>query len=437
MAEYSHINLDDRYKIQNMLDDGCSIAFIAKQLGKSRSTVSREIRRNRKTVRSGCKGRNYNNCMSRSTCTRTYVCRECVSERKHSLCRNCSLCNAFCSDFVRNDCSRLSKPPYVCNNCGNKAYCALEKKYYKASAADDRYRSLLSESRTGFSFSEEEITCINSLVSPLIRQGQSPHHVCVTNADVLNVSERTVYRLIDAGAISARNIDLPRKVRFKSRVVHVHKKVDTGCRIGRSYECFLSFLSSNPGIPITQLDSVIGCSGGKVLLTIHFSEAELMLAFLRDANTSRSVTNIFASLYDLLGFERFTSVFRVCLADNGTEFSDPLAIEMAPDGRQRTKMFYCDPGAPYQKGSAERNHEFIRYFIHKGESFDNFTQEDIDLMMDHINSYRRISLGNRSPYEMFEFMYGRKILDLFECHLIPPQEVTLNKSIFRKDGDQA
>ena len=35
--------------------------------------------------------------------------------------------------------------------------------------------------------------------------------------------------------------------------------------------------------------------------------------------------------------------------------------------------------------------------------------------------------------EMFAFLYGKEVLDLLECHQIPPQEVTLNPSIFRKE----
>lgn len=51
-------------------------------------------------------------------------------------------------------------------------------------------------------------------------------------------------------------------------------------------------------------------------------------------------------------------------------------------------------------------------FIPKGTDFDPYTQEDINLMMDHINSYSRESIGNRCPYEMFSFLYGQEVLDL-------------------------
>jgi IS30 family transposase len=192
-------------------------------------------------------------------------------------------------------------------------------------------------------------------------------------------------------------------------------------------------MEENPDTPVTQLDSVEGKQGGKVLLTVHFVKCEMMLAFLRDANTAKSVSDIFNYLYLELGDEEFENIFRVCLADNGSEFSNPTAIEVDPvDGVVRTRVFYCDPNAPYQKGSAERNHEFIREFIPKGVDLGQYSQDYITLTMNHINSYSRESLGNKCPYDVFRFFYGDKLLNLLGCTTIPARQVTLNKSVFRR-----
>ena len=142
---------------------------------------------------------------------------------------------------------------------------------------------------------------------------------------------------------------------------------------------------------------------------------------------------VFDQLYEKLGHKNFTRIFQLCLTDNGSEFSNPAAIEYNDKGERRTRLFYCDPSAPYQKGSAERNHVFIRMFIPKGTDFSAYSQSQISLMMDHINSYGRESLGNRSPYEMFAFLYGQEVLDLLECHKIPSGNVTLNKSVFNTE----
>jgi IS30 family transposase len=171
-----------------------------------------------------------------------------------------------------------------------------------------------------------------------------------------------------------------------------------------------------------------------VLLTVHFVCCEMMLAFLRDMNDAKSIIDIFESLCKDLGITEFQKLFQLLLADNGSEFSNPKAIEFTADGARRTRMFYCDPSAPYQKGSCERNHEFIRCCIPKGKDLGLYTQSDITLMMNHINSYTRGSLGNKCPYEVFRFFYGDKLLNLLGCVTIPAQQITLKPSLFRKEA---
>ena len=192
-------------------------------------------------------------------------------------------------------------------------------------------------------------------------------------------------------------------------------------------------MEKNPDTAVVQMDSVIGTVGGKCLLTIHFVESSLMLAFLRDANTARSVSDIFNYLYLELGDEEFENIFRVCLADNGSEFSNPTAIEVDPvDGVVRTRVFYCDPSSPYQKGACEVNHELIRRILPKGSSFDDLTQEDVFRMMDHVNSYKRKKLNNRSPYDAFSFYYGEGLLKKLGCSPVAAENIILKPKLLRK-----
>ena len=183
---------------------------------------------------------------------------------------------------------------------------------------------------------------------------------------------------------------------------------------------------------VTQMDSVEGRKGGKVLLTLHFTIPQLMLAFLRDANTSQSVIDIINRLYLGLRPDIFDDLFPILLGDNGSEFSNPLAIEFDGQENQRTRVFYCDPSAPYQKGAAENNHELIRRVIPKGTSMDNFTQDDITKMMNHINCYPRKNLGNKTPYEIYAALYGENLLKKLGISFIRPDEVTLRPSLLKK-----
>jgi IS30 family transposase len=247
------------------------------------------------------------------------------------------------------------------------------------------------------------------------------------------VDERSLYNYVDSGIFTAKNLDMPRTVRMGKRRKKLDRfKVDKKCRIGRTYQDFLTFMKKNPGLPIVEMDSVEGKKGGRVLLTLHFTVPQFMLAFIRDANTSQSVIDIFNQLYLDLQPEPFRRLFQVLLGDNGSEFSHPSAIETDPQGDCRTRVFYCDPQASYQKGAAENNHTLIRRIIPKGTSLERFTQEDIALMMNHINSYGRANLGDKSPYEVFASLYGEDILKKMGAELIPPDKVTLRPSLLKK-----
>lgn len=424
----THLSLDDRIIIFHMLSEQHSFKQIALSVGKNCTSISREVKNHMVFKRTGGFGRPYNACLHRRDCSHHSLCSACSLPRKD----HCSFCdkgNFNCPDFELETCHRLKKPPYVCNGCPDRRRCTLEKRLYHAALADRKYRDLLSESRTGISYSDEEIRRLDAIVSPLIFREQSLHHICTNNRDSLMVNKSTLYRLVGYNLFRAKNIDLPRKVRYGRRKKIKDIKVDKACRGGRTYEDYISFCNGHLDLPVTQIDSVEGKKEGKVLLTIHFVKAELMLAFLRDSNDSQSVIDIFERLCLELRPDIFMSLMPLILTDNGSEFSNPRAIEYHRQGNLRTRIFYCDPSSPGQKGSAEKNHEFIRYVLPKGTPFDSLTQEDISLLMDHINSYSRESLGNKCPNEMFEFLYGTEVLHALGCHRIPPNDVNLTPSL--------
>ena len=129
----------------------------------------------------------------------------------------------------------------------------------------------------------------------------------------------------------------------------------------------------------------------------------------------------------------FSPLFPVVLTDNGSEFSNPKEIERRDTiPCSRTNVFYCDPGAPYQKGACEMNHELIRRILPKGSSFDELTQQDIFLMMSHINSYKRKKLNNRSPYEVFSFYYGEDVLKKLGCSPVAAENIILKPKLLKK-----
>lgn len=436
MPNNKHLNLDDRSRIQSCLNAGHSFHKIAKELDKDPSTISKEVRKHRTPLSTGAIGRTPNKCIHRMDCDVRLLCDK--KDCKLSFCRYCKLCNRICPEFEEEHCPSLSKPPYVCNACKLLHRCVLKKFLYRAIPANDAYTTVLSESRTGLSYSEQELLYMDEIISPLVKKKQSLHHICVSQANNILCCERTIYTLIEQGVLSVRNIDLPRKVRYRIRKRKKPFKVDKNCLMGRTYQDYQSYIKENPDIPVVQMDTVEGTKGGKVLLTIFFTQSDLMLMYLRDHNTSQSVIDVFNTLDEILGRETFMRLFPLILTDNGSEFSNPKAIEYDAYGEQRTKIFYCEPFSPHQKPEIERNHEFIRMVLPKGMSFDHLTQPYVNLLTCHVNSLIRKKLNDRSAITTFNFFQGDTILPKLDILAIPPEEVTLSPELLRlaKGGEQ-
>lgn len=434
MANQKHLSLEDRQVIQDLLDHHASFKEIGRKLDKDCSTISKEVRTRRVTEQKGCIGRVFNDCLHRRNCDVWNVCLTCMGKKK---CSACGRCISFCDQYEKENCPKLAKPPYVCNGCEARGRCTLEKKVYRSHKAQKAYNEMLRESRSGISLTEGQIHRLDQIISPLVKNGHSIHHICTTHSDSIMCSERTIYELINAGYLQARNIDLPRKVRFRPRKKGGKTfKVDKKCRIGRTIEDYRQYCDEHPEMQTTELDSVEGVKGGAVLLTIHFVKARLQLAFRREANDSASVTEIFHQLLKTLGTWDYKKIFSLLLADNGSEFSNPKAIEYTEDGERISRLFYCNPSAPGQKGHCENNHEFIRRIIPKGNDLGNYTQGQISLMMNHINSYGRPELNDRSPYEMFAFLYGEELLHKLGVIQIPRDKIILTPKLFTAASSQ-
>ena len=414
-----HLTKDDRYTIENNLNKNVSLKQISKIVNKHPSSISREIRNHYITKHTGSVGRQFNNCLYRKTCPNRG--------------KNCKIKN--CVVFVEEKCPLLNHSPYVCNGCKRRTQCTLSKRFYDANYSQEEYEDNLKEARSGVVITQEEVDNLNNILTPLIKvKGQSIHHAVINNKNKIMFSEKKIYKLIDLGLLEVRNIDLPRKVRFRQRTKKAKVyKIDKNCLENRTYEDFVKYIKQNPDTPIVEMDSVIGKTGGKVLLTLHFVNCSFMLAFIREYNDAQSVIDIFNYLQNILGINKFKELFILILTDNGSEFSNPTEIEFDLNtGEKRTQIFYCHPSSPYEKGSCEVNHELLRRILPKGTSFDNLTQEDINLIMSHINSYKRKKLNNVSPYKMFSTIYGKDTLDKLNVQEIEPNQINLSTNLLKK-----
>ena len=425
-----HLTLTQRCMIEKYIAFEYSFREIAECLKISPSTVSREVKNNRVFV-TPKKAK----CANIAQCKKRRICPSCDYLKRE--CRNCKKvdCSTVCHDLEPIKCAKLDRAPFVCNSCKLQDICSKEHAYYSARKAETISRKRLSESRKIIHLSDDEIKDLDDLVSPLLKKGQSIAHIYSNHEDELLVSRRTLYRYVDDCILDARNIDLPRKVRYKKRRSSSSEKKESFTfkyREGRTYEDFKAFIELHPDLGVVEMDTVKGKrEKGKCLLTMIFTKYDFMLIFLIDSATQECVHEVFDMLMQSLGLGTFRRLFPVILTDNGSEFKAPEQLEKSRYGSLCTNIFYCDAMASWQKPHIERSHEFIRQVLPKGCSFDDLTQQDITLLTNHINSVCRDSLGGICPYDAARDFIAKKLPYVLNLRKIPADEVMLRPTLLQ------
>ena len=385
MTKHKHLTLSDRNDVQLGLERGETFKAIAQLILKDPTTVSKEVKRN-KQIR----------------------------------------------DSTSNNlpCPLLDKAPFVCNGCPKRRQnCGYQKIFYLAKQAQKQYEQTLVEAREGTPLNSQTFWDMDKIISEGVKKGQHIYHILKTHN--LDVSSSTVYRHIRKGYLSIAPIDLTRAVKFKERRTSNLPSIPKEAKKGRSYEDFQNYLALNQLNSWLEMDTVMGRTGGKVLLTFNLSFCNFIFARLLENKTALEVTK---HLYDIKNTlyeadKDFFQLFPVILTDNGGEFARVKDIEM--DIRGEIKLFFCDPNRSDQKGRIEKNHTLIRDILPKGTSFDNLTQEDINLVCSHVNSVKRAALNGKSAYELFAFTYGEEIPKLLGISKKPTEHVCQSSKLLQ------
>lgn len=430
-----HLTRQDRQEIQRGLREHRSFTEIAVIIGCSPDTISKEIRNHRyHKARPDVKGHytKPNRCKYRETCRRRDVCNKRKGHKCRIPCRECLTCNELCPDFVESPCMIEKKAPYVCNNCPKSQRCLFDKYLYNADYAHKEYAAKLHEARQGIDLTRDESAALDELVSPLIKKGQPIAHIMKNHADEIPCSERTLYHYIDAGYLTARNLDMHRTVRYRKRKHHTDQpKVSYRKKEGHHYPDYLEYMKEHQSQRVVQMDTVEGVKGGKMFQTLLWPENNRMLMFLIDSKEMKNTAATIDWLEETLGTETFRELFPVILTDNGCEFADPELFETGLNGEKRTQLFYCEPRHSEQKGELEKNHEYIRYVLPKGTSFNELTREQVLLIENHINNTTRPRLHGTTPMKKALQSFGKNAMDKPGLEVILPDDICLTPDLLK------
>jgi len=395
-----HLTLDERQEIMECLDKGVTFKDIARRIGKDPRTVSREVKRH-------------------------------LAVQPLSVTR----LKANGTPIEDRPCPLLLKAPFVCNPCKKRrSNCVFQKQLYIAKNAQAEYETLLRESREGIPLGKEEFWESDKIIAEGIKKGQHLYHIMETHP--VAFSKSSAYRHLKRGYLSVSQTDFPRVVKFKARKQSRPDSVPKALKEGRTYAEFLAYKNEREITSWVEMDTVIGRVGGKVIMTFDFTFGNFMFGLLLDNKTAAEAASKIHAIKTRLheGGVRFGDIIPLLLTDNGGEFANVFAFIHDVEGKPETALFFCDPYQSSQKPKVEKNHTLFRDIVPKGESFDHFTQETVNLIFSHVNSTKRKSLNGKTPYEMFSFMFGESTAALLGIKEIPAADVIQSPKLLKNQS---
>ena len=423
--KYFHLTLAERQIIETGISHGSTKAAIAKTLGKDKSTIGKEIKLHR--VKS----------FSISYPLDCSLFPKCKN-------RNTFLCNPQCPSYIQFTCKRRDRSPGACNGCEKYSRCHYDKYRYSASQADSEYRDSLVSTRLGINATLSQIKELGLLIQPLLKQGQSVYAI-LQNHPEINLTEKTLYHYIEEGVfqnagVSITCMDLKRQVRrklTKKKSIEYSPRKDRSYLKGRTHKEYTEFKEMNPDASVVEMDTVYNDgSNGPFLQTFKFMKYDFLFCVYHQQKTSQTMLEGILLLESILGEQIFNEEVMVLKTDRGSEFILAEQTEIRNDGTRRTRLFYCDPMASWQKGSLENIHLLIRDICPKETDLYALgldSQEKANRISSHINSYSKKKLNNKTSFSVLKFFNKEMANQLFSYGLteIQPDQVILKPYLFQ------
>jgi IS30 family transposase len=430
---YKQLRQKDREAIEEGLIHKKTVSGIAKGLGISTATVTREIMRNRRDDGyrgvSGKSWGNANRCIHRKGCEISGLCKHCTSPgaKRCSFCKK-SKCMDNCEGFEEEVCPQIASSPHVCNGC-NVGSCKLHRFRYSAKDAEQTAKTRSRETREGIDRAPGDLARSEAIIRTGIKKGQGIDHIFLAHTGEIAFGKTTFYRYVRNGDISIIPLELRKAVKYKER----QKGKDTSrsnipkevlCK--RTYADFMA-LDEEVRKNVVQCDCVEGPQDeGSALLTLHFVSLHFQIALKLKVKDSEHVMRCFEWLHEILE-DSFSTYFGILLFDRGCEFVRVAEIESYDKGR--IKVFFCDPQRSDQKGQAEKNHVEIRKVIKKGTSLKGIGPWELSEAMSHVNSSLRLSIFGKSPMALALGILPQELFDELGYRLIAPDDVVLKPEL--------
>ena len=141
-------------------------------------------------------------------------------------------------------------------------------------------------------------------------------------------------------------------------------------------------------------DLIIGAGGRSAVGTlVERSTRYVMLLHLGEGRSAEQVRQAMTAKI----LELPASLRRSITWDQGKEMAEHRQFRVDTD----VQIHFCDPHAPWQRGSNENTNGLLRQYMPKGTDLSHHTSAELDAIADSLNGRPRMTLNWRTPAEAF------------------------------------
>ena len=137
-------------------------------------------------------------------------------------------------------------------------------------------------------------------------------------------------------------------------------------------------------------DTVYGGVGKGLIVTFVDRKSRYLVAALLPNRSAELTRDVIVNMMQGLPVKSIS-------LDNGSEFAKFREIEQI----LKTEIYFAEPHKPWQRGTNENTNDILRFFYPKGFNFNDITQEELDEIVELINTRPRKCLNWKTPTEVF------------------------------------
>lgn len=243
---------------------------------------------------------------------------------------------------------------------------------------------------------------LRALVAGKLRDDWSPEQISgwlkteYPSDEALRVSHEVIYQTLFVQARGALERELLKHLRTR-RVTRKSKRASTAGQ-NRGMIKDLVSISERPAeaddraVPGHWEGDMVSGSKQSYVATLVERSTRFLLLLKLDGKDANSVVVALTNGIQTLP----TQLKRSLTWDRGPEMAQHVRFTIATDVR----VYFCDPQAPWQRGTNENTNGLLRQYLPKGTDLNALTQADLDEIARKLNTRPRKTLGYKTPAAM-------------------------------------